>query len=391
MGARGNSGVILATMLRGISEELAGHQAADAHALAAALTAAAASAYGAVASPVEGTILTVAHEAGAAAVRAAKESPDLIHVLDEAHSAARLAVAETPRQLSILRQAGVVDAGGEGYRVLLEGLLMGLRGDPMETHVVPVGIRADLSSLHEHADGFYGYCTEVLFRGTGLDAESVRSRPGGVRREHPGSRRRGHAEGSRPHTTSGAVLDLATDLGEIIKVKIDNMQLQHEAFSAGRASAPPSIETSEAPAPGTAIVAVTLGEGFCSIFESFGAVVVTCTRTMNASVGELARAIASAPREEVIVFPNDANVVHAARQAAKIAGERKVEVVPTTSMPQGIAAALALNPDATAAENLPQLASAAGRCRTISMVRAVRDAHVGDLEVKNRLGAWLPR
>jgi dihydroxyacetone kinase-like predicted kinase len=243
-------------------------------------------------------------------------------------------------------------------------------------------MRADLTSLHEGAGDFYGYCTEVLFQGQGLDIESVRSRlgelGGSILVVGDADMLKVHVHTRRP----GAVLDLATDLGEIIKVKIDNMQLQHDAFAALGGSGPAHAERPQAPTGGTAIVAVALGEGFRSIFESFGATVVACSRTMNASVGEIAKAIESASREDVIVLPNDPNVVHAARQAAKMAGGRRVEVLPTTSMPQGIAAALALNPGATVAENLPRLESAAAACRTISMARAVRDAEVGQLEVK---------
>ena len=382
MGARGNSGVILATLLRGVARAFEGHELADARVFAAALTEGADAAYGAVASPVEGTILTVARRAGAAASSAARNSKDLIRTLDEAHAAARVAVAETPDLLPILRQASVVDAGGEGFRVFLEGLLMHLRGDEMEAGSAPIDMRADLSSLHDHPDDFYGYCTEVLLRGEQLDVESVRSRlcelGGSVLVVGDAELLKAHVHTLRP----GAVLDLATDMGEILKVKIDNMQLQHEAFATSTARVAPLATDVQLPqAAGTAVVAVALGDGFCSLFRSFGAVVVPCGRTMNASVEEIATAINGAPRQDVIVLPNDHNVALAALRAAELASEHTVEVVRTTSMPQGIAAALALNPDATAPANVPGLTAAASRCRTIEMVRAVRDAQIGTLSV----------
>lgn len=375
LGARGNSGVILAQLLRGMARTLHGHEAADGKLLAAALVAGADAAYTAVTNPVEGTILTVARGAGRAAQKAAASLGPL-SVLEHAHRAARAAVAETPDQLPILKQAGVVDSGGEGYRVVLEGLLRSLRGEPMEESPIAVTMRVDFSALHQDADDFYGYCTEVLFQGANLDANAVRTHL-----QELGSSVLvvGDEEMLKVHVHTlhpGAVLELATDLGEIVKVKIDNMQIQHQEFAAA-----PTQPASGKLGEGTSIVAVALGAGFEEIFASLGAVAVRGGQTMNPSVGEITAAIQKASREEVIILPNDRNVRMAAEHAAQGFQGRKVQVLPTESIPQGIAAALALNPEADADANVSTLAEAASRCRTIELTRAVRSARLNGLAI----------
>jgi hypothetical protein len=379
MGARGNSGVILAQLVRGIGKVLADHDALDAQVAAAALAAGADAAYEAVAQPVEGTILTVARAAAVAAGQAAAETSSLIATIEHAHLAARDAVIRTPDQLPILRQAGVVDAGGEGYRVILEGLLLYVRGEQPSEAPIRVDTRADLSALHQDTDDFYGYCTEVLFRGAGLDPAHVRRvlEPLGTCILVVGDAEllKVHVHTLRP----GAVLDLATDMGELVRVKVDNMQMQREQFGAGQGNA-----DDEAPArePGTALVAVALGAGFERIFASLGAVVVTGAGTMNPSVQQILAAVERAPRDDVVIAANDPNVVLAARQAANELAPRRVIVLPTRSQAQGIAAALALSPEADVGANLPRLEAAAQRCHVVEIARAARDATLGDVDIK---------
>jgi dihydroxyacetone kinase-like predicted kinase len=269
--------------------------------VARALAAGADAAYQAVVNPVEGTILTVARAAAKAAVRAADGGDSLVTVLEQAHAAAEQAVAETPQQLAVLQQAGVVDAGGEGYRVILEGLLAFARGDALDHAPKSTTMRADLSTLHLDTDDAYGYCAEVLFRGDQVEPEVVRTRllelGTSVLVVGDSHLLKVHVHTMRP----GAVLDLATDLGEIVKVKVDNMQIQHEEFAASGAREAPAA----ARQAGTTLVAVALGEGFCTLFSSLGASVVTVTQTMNPSVQQLAAAIKGAAREDVIVAAND--------------------------------------------------------------------------------------
>lgn len=383
MGARGNSGVILAELLRGIARELEGHQAVDARLLARALGVGATAAYGAVSNPVEGTILTVARRAADAALEAADGSASLIETLERAHEAARVAVAETPEQLPILKQAGVVDSGGEGLRVLLEGILLHFKGEPTGSGAVPVGMRVDFSSLHAKEDDFYGYCTEVLFQGEGLKQDAIRARLAElgtcVLAVGDSGLMKVHVHTLRP----GAVLDMATEMGEVVRVKIDNMQIQRQGFEAAvapnRRSKPDATRMLEL---GTSIVAVALGAGFQEIFESYGATVVRADHTMNPSVQEILDAILQTGRTDVVVLPNDPNAALAARQAAKQATGRAVVVVPTESMPRGIAAVLAASPEVSAGVNATPMAEAASRCHWIEVARAIRAARMGEVDVE---------
>lgn len=379
MGARGNSGVILAQLLRGLARSLEGHEVADAGLFAQALESGAEAAYTAVANPVEGTILTVARVAARCAKEAAHRSHGLVSTLDSAHRAARVAVAETPEQLPILKQASVVDAGGEGYRVFLEGMLKDLRGEPLGEAPVRIDMRADLSSLHGDADAFYGYCTEVLFQGEGLDMEVVRQRLAAlgtcVLVVGDPEMVKVHVHTWRP----GAVLDIATELGEILSVKVDNMGIQQRDFA--RAPAGPAAGSVSRQA-GTALVAVAHGDGFQRLFASLGAVVVPGGQTMNPSVKEIVEGIGRAPREGVIVVPNNRNVVLAAEEAARLIEERSVAVVPTRNLPQGVAAALALNPEADVETNISALSRAMSGCHAIEMTRAVRTAQFDGFAVE---------
>jgi hypothetical protein len=193
----------------------------------------------------------------------------------------------------------------------------------------------------------------------------------------------------------GAVLSLATELGEIVKVKVDNMQLQHQEFAAvssqPRRSSEPTSFSTQHPAPSTrprtGLVAVALGEGLQRIFASLGAELVSGGQTMNPSVEELLTAIRRSPAEDVIVLPNNPNIVATAQQAASLVADGNVAVVPTYSLPQGISAALALNPEASLRQNAATLTEIAARCHCIELTRAVRAARLGDLEI--RVGATM--
>jgi DAK2 domain fusion protein YloV len=380
MGARGNSGVILAQCLRGMAQAATGHREADAVLIAALLRGGSNAAYAAVAEPVEGTILTVARAAADAASERAATSDNILDVLGTAHEAARDAVERTPDQLAILRQAGVVDAGGEGFRVCLEGLLKHLSGEPLEHHAATVTRRADLSAF-QHADDAFGYCTEVLFRSNGTSIDELRGRVSalGTSVLVVGDQDlvKIHVHTLRP----GSALDLATDLGEIVRVKVDNMRLQYHEFSDATRDQAHERE------PGTSIVAIALGEGFQEIFTSLGALVVPGGQTMNPAVGDILAAIHRAPRQHVLVLPNNENVALAAGQAATAAQGCEVVVVPTATMPQGVAAALAVSPD-----EQPDLAGvhrAVDRCRTIEVTRAVRQAEINGVRVE--AGSWIAR
>jgi uncharacterized protein len=381
MGARGNSGVILAQLLRGIARELEGQQAVDSHVLAKALSAGADAAYGAVAHPVEGTILTVARRAAEAARQTAAGSGTLTDTVERAHEAARIAVAETPDLLPILKQAGVVDSGGEGLRIMLEGILLYLKGEPVGSGSIPIEMRVDFSSLHSDFDDASGYCTEVLFRGKELNVDAIRDRLGGlgtcVLAVGDSELMKIHVHTPRP----GAVLDVATELGEIMRVKVDNMEIQRRDFAAAVGRQRPEA-SSEIRAAGTSVVAVALGGGFQKIFESYGATVVRVDRTMNPSVEQILDAINRTNRSDVVILPNDRNVLLATQEAAKQLTDRTVEIVSTLSMPCGIAAMLAVNPEASASENTGPMLADMSNCRCIELTRAVRTARLGDLDLQ---------
>ena len=380
LGSRGNSGVILAKLLGGVAEEIATCQLLDARNLTLALRAGAKAAYEALANPVEGTILTVARAAAAGA--AAVSSGDIIEVLEAAHRSAQVAVAETPDLLPVLKQASVVDAGGEGFRILLEGLLFHLRGDTLPEGASGPATWADLSSVHQGDGDFYGYCTEILIQGRGLDAAAIRQQVSALGSSvlvvGDGELIKLHVHTPRP----GAILDFATDLGELLKVKIDNMQIQHEEFAArastsGLASREPALKRE----PGTSLVAVTSGNGVARVFESLGVTVVDGGSTMNPSVEDIGRAIEAARRSDVLVLPNNPNVILAAEEAARLVPDRAVRVIPTRNVAQGVAAALALSPEADAAANVAGCCAASARTHCIEMTRAARSATLGGIDI----------
>ena len=232
--------------MRGIAHELEGNEAVNGRLLARALSAGADAAYNAVPNPVEGTILTVARRAADAACAASTDDMGLIHTLNSAHEAARAAVAETPELLPILKQASVVDAGGEGLRVLLEGILLHFKGESIGSGSVPVGMRVDFSSLHTDGGDFYGYCTEVLFRGEELSVDAIRGRLTAlgtcVLAVGDSELMKVHVHTPQP----GAVLDMATELGEIVRVKVE----EHAGAAAGFRGGARTTAIGTAAAPG---------------------------------------------------------------------------------------------------------------------------------------------
>jgi dihydroxyacetone kinase-like predicted kinase len=242
-------------------------------------------------------------------------------------------------------------------------------------------MRVDFSSLHNDLDDTYGYCTEVLFHGKELNVDAIRERLGGlgtcVLAVGDAELMKIHVHTPRP----GAVLDVATELGEIVRVKVDNMETQRRDFAAsvGRQPEPPSPTVRTA---GTSVVAVALGAGFQDIFESYGATVVRVDRTMNPSVEQILDAIDRSNRSDVVLLPNDRNVLLAAQEAAMRLTDRTVEIVATTNMPCGIAAVLAVNPEASAGENTGPMLAAVSACHGIELTRAVRKARIADLELE---------
>ncbi len=378
MGARGNSGVILSQIFRGLARSLDGVKAFDAVLFASALREAAATAYKAVIKPVEGTILTVAREAAEAAVNAAATSRDLRHVLAQVVREARESVTRTPSLLPVLAEAGVVDAGGQGLFIILEGMLRYSRGErlTLDTELVA---KMDLQELHLDREEGYGYDVQFIIHGDGLNVEEIRatiSSLGECALVVGDSR----AVKVHVHTPEpGTPINYGASLGSLSRVIVENMQEQYQDFILSKAQPPP------APAEllseiGT--VAVAPGPGLARVFESLGAsAVVSGGQTMNPSTEDLLKAVESIPRNDVIILPNNKNIVLAAQQAQALSG-KNVEVVRTITVPQGIAALLALNYQADLATNVRVMAEAARAIQTAEVTTAVRSVQINGISVQ---------
>jgi DAK2 domain fusion protein YloV len=430
MGARGNSGVIASQIFRGMAEGLGGKHHFNGPDLAYALTQGTATAYKAVGKPVEGTILTVVREAAAAAMVAAEAGGDLEDVLTTAVEAAREAVARTPSLLPILRDAGVVDAGGQGLYRLLQGTLQYLVSHAPAEHrgAAPTSPRA--ATLVAHADDGFGYETMFLLQASGapLDVDRLRAELEGLGESVlvAGDSRaiKVHVHNERPDR----VIALGLSMGSLTAVTVENLDAQsHElletraaevagAPGAGHArgsrpevrphvdldtfraevdladksdgpdGSPGSNRPSDVTAPhavvALAVVAVAAGEGLARIFDSYGvASVVDGGQTDNPSTGELLDAVEKIDAEEVLLLPNNPNVVLAARQAAEMT-TRRVRVVPTRNAAEGFAALLALDPARDATANAEVMTLAGRAVQTLQVTEAVRDAVIGGRKVR---------
>jgi DAK2 domain fusion protein YloV len=392
MGARGNSGVILSQLLHGFARAVRDQHHIGAAELAAGLSAAAEAARRSVTTPVEGTILTVAAAAATAAAAAAERSDDLVAVLDAALEETRAAVARTPEQLPLLKQAGVVDAGAQGYLLVVEGAARYLHGLPVATDQ-PAVTDAALHMAHVAHGDDYGYCTEFAVVGPDLNLATIREAIAqlGESTLVVGDEGIVHIH---VHTADpGRVLSYAAPLGRLHQVKIESMQEQHDRFVAQAnvaAGAPPdAVDAAQLPlvrrpamAGRTGVVAVAPGEGLAAVFRSLGAdIVVPGGQTMNPSTEELLTAIDALPQHDVLLLPNNDNVLAAAAQARDLS-PKAVTIVPTRTVPQGTAALVAYSPDGDAASNAVAMEEAAAGVRTGEITVAVRDAQMAGLVVR---------
>ena len=413
MGARGNSGVITSQILRGFAEGLAGKTRFNGLDLANALDLGTRAAYGAVAKPVEGTILTVIREASAAGVETAERENDVEAVLTVTLDAAEKSVARTPSLLPILRESGVVDAGGEGLYRLFQGALLFLIGQAPEAAHAPLGAPARASVLVAHADEGFGYETMFL-----LQARSSRSLDVDAIRDHlesigesvlvAGDPRavKIHVHNDRPDL----VIAYGLGVGALSKISVENLDHQARdlretraaAFTAGPDGSPagasearsddaktpaiPSADRSNGSAgPVTlqlAVIAVAAGEGLAAIFRDFGVSrVVVGGQSANPSTGELLEAVKALNAKEVLLLPNNPNVVLAARQVAEMA-DRPVAVVATRNAAEGFAALLALDPTKGALDNAVSMTLAGRAIQSLAVTTAVRNATIGGTKVR---------
>jgi fatty acid kinase len=378
MGARGNSGVILSQIFRGFARAVEGKSFLTPRELAAAFEEAANAAYRAVNKPTEGTILTVAREAGRAATAAANESGATVpSVIAAATEGARAAVLRTPSQLHILREAGVVDAGGFGLQVILEGMLKTFEeGAALPTRASVAKQPASQTAL-DLPEGGWGYCTEFLIDGTNLDLDTIR-----IQIESLGNSVLvvGEPELVKVHVHTDdptRVITLAGRYGKLLKLSVGDMSTQHKRILESEAA------SAKPPRPnGVGLVAVVAGSGLVEIFRGLGVdAIVEGGQTMNPSTQDMLIAIESVPYDEVILLPNNRNVILAAKQVAGLT-KKRVHVLETDSVPEGVAAVVAFRPDRTGAENVAAMKAEAERVQTIEVTHAVRDTRSNGLRVK---------
>jgi len=312
-----------------------------------------------------------------AAKAAAGAGADLPEVLGESVKAANDAVAATPGQLEVLRKAGVVDAGGEGYRVILEGAWMWSTGRSVEEEAaVHPFSRALVDAIEEEST--FGFCTEYLLRDTNAALSDVRASMEAIGESviavGDESLMRVHVHTLRP----GQALEYAVDHGTVVRVKVENMQLQHQAFAA-EARADDGQADQHASTIG--VIAVAAGEGLLKVFRSFGATVVQGGQTMNPSVQDILNAVNRSGYKELFILPNNSNIVLTAKHVQELT-PHTVHVIPTESVPQGIGALVAFNFQADMPTNLTAMQQAAEAVHTIEITRAVRDAEIDSLSVK---------
>jgi len=383
MGARGNSGVILSQLFRGFAQGVGDRPELNGAELAAAWLKGVELAYKSVMKPVEGTILTVSKSFAQGAAQEAKNSADLLQVLQAALAQGQAALDNTPNQLPVLKQAGVVDAGGKGFLLIMEGGLKALRGEITETvqtepvKAAPVGEpgRQDLASLQNIP---FQYCTEVIIKGKDLRPEEIKAylADKGDSLLVVGTENlvKIHVHTNHP----GEVLEHALSRGTLHDIKIDNMKEQHRETVAAPADVPPA----DAPQANCAVIAVAAGDGMTTIFTSMGvARVINGGQTMNPSAEDLLTAIQGLSARQILILPNNSNIILTAEQAKSLAG-KPVAVVPSKSLPQGLAAMLAFEEPLTLEENLARMSEALGHVKTGEVTYAVRDSVYDGLAIR---------
>ncbi|HEX6553564.1 MAG TPA: DAK2 domain-containing protein [Ktedonobacteraceae bacterium] len=395
MGARGNSGVILSQTLRGVAQGLENKKTFAAPDLAVALEEASRLAYRAVLKPVEGTILTVVRESAEAAKISAERGDDLVGLMQEVVIAARMSVARTPDLLPTLKQAGVVDSGGQGFCTILEGIWRYIRGEAVHQGAAEAAAlsAAAPASFEEHAkkgrvtiEEEFGYEVVFLLRGENLDVDRIRQtiiEMGGVSTVVAGDEKMLKVHTHVPWP--GKILDYGVSLGSLLDVNIENLQEQSLTYAA-ESEAEHAAESEDYKAssltPDLATIAVVSGAGFEKVFQSLGvSAIVPGGQTMNPSTEELLAAVNAVEARQVIILPNNGNVILTARQVGNLT-DKEVCVVPSDTMPQGIAALLACNFEADYATNCQIMAEAATNTQTAEITTAVRTVYIGGVRVR---------
>ncbi|WP_214733695.1 DAK2 domain-containing protein [Exiguobacterium sp. s154] len=398
MGARGNSGVILSQLFRGFGKAVEGKTELTTVDFAEALKRGVDTAYKAVMKPVEGTILTVAREAADEALLASESTSDFTEFMKRVIVEAKASLDRTPDLLPVLKEVGVVDSGGQGLLVIYEGFLASLEGKELEKPNTPVMDALIEAEHHAHAaQGFmstedieFGYCTEIMVR---FQEDKLKDTPFNEDAFRNELSELGDSllvvadeELLKVHVhveTPGEVITKGQRFGELVAVKIENMRQQHSTILEEEHGANQhGIQQAEKPKAPFAIVTVAMGEGVSELFRSLGAAhVIEGGQTMNPSTEDIVKAIESAHAEHVFIFPNNSNIIMAAEQAASVA-PCGVSVIPTKTVPQGLAAAIAFNPEADVEMNEQAMKAAAATVKSGQVTYAVRDTSIDGVEIK---------
>lgn len=391
-GARGNSGVILSLIFRGFSKGFKGLDEANGEEVANAFDLGVKAAYKAVMKPTEGTILTVVRKASEAATEMAQSVNDPMEVAFAAMMAAKDALAKTPEQLPVLKQAGVVDAGGQGLVLIFEGFHSVFANNviiqPLEGEENTDGAKAEKSTVANASDEIeFGYCSEFLIEKSGESKEKdplklrayLESIGDCVVVVDDNDIIKVHVHSNEP----GNVIQAALKYGQLINIKIDNMRYQHRnAGAAPEEQNEPELTVAQ-PTNKYGFVTVCAGNGLTELFKDIGAdVVVSGGQTMNPSTDDILNAIMATPAKTVFVLPNNKNIIMAAEQAVRLTKDREVRVLQTKTIPQGISAMLMFDEEADAEENLMAMTQAAENVSTAQVTFAARDSEIEGVPVK---------
>ena len=385
-GARGNSGVILSLLFRGLSKALKGHEVADGVLWAQALQSGVDAAYKAVMKPAEGTILTVARLAAAKAASASQENNHIEFVQEAAIEEAKVALANTVNQNPVLKKAGVVDAGGKGWLFALEAMLCALRGEdivaPEAGETAETKEQADFSDFNTE-DITFTYCTEfIISRENQNDPEKLREFLSSIGDSlvlvDDEEIIKVHVHTNDP----GRALHEAVEYGSFVTVKVENMRLQHTEKVMSEKELAPKIAEPEKP---IGVVSVCAGEGLADVFTNLGVdAIISGGQTMNPSTQDILEAVNRVPAETVFVLPNNKNIIMAAQQVDALT-PKNVVVISSKTVPQGVTAMLSYNPEGSVEENTRSMTEALSTVDTMQITYAARnsdfdgyDIHEGD-------------
>lgn len=404
MGARGNSGVILSQLLRGIAKGFEGLSSANPLQVAQALQAGVDTAYKAVMKPVEGTILTVSKETAKAALTMAKGGGSLLETLQEAHFKGMKCLAKTPDMLPVLKQAGVVDAGGQGFLIILGGWIAELTGETVTSGSLFEAGKKTVPSVQETKaiprefmrieNLEYPYCTEFLVKGTDLHVERIRQ---DLSDRGDSLLVVGTPEVIKIHVhvkNPGKILEYAIQWGSLHQVQIHNMLEQNESMAHAMKTEPTEStdevfeETSTLsetqPMKEFGMVAVVMGQGIADVYKSLGVdEVVYGGQTMNPSTEDLAEAVRKISARHIFILPNNGNIIMAARQVREVVQDRGVHVIASKSIPQGISALLNLNTEGEVEVNIQNMERSLGNVVSGEVTYAVRDSQYGTINISS--------